>query len=682
MSLHYSNAGRTSSKRPIYPFAAIVGQERMKLALLLNAVDPAIGGVLIRGEKGTAKSTAARALAQILPEIAVHQRCVFACDPERPGEWCLSCRSSMSRNGGIGHRRSRLVTLPLNATEDMVAGGLDFSATMADRKRVFQPGLLAKAHRGILYIDEVNLLDDHLVDIILDAAESGVNIVEREGMSFRHGARFAIIASMNPEEGGLRPQLLDRFGLCVEVVSEEDPILRVRLMERREAFEADPTGFCRAFAEEESVLIEKILKARRLLPAVRLAPYLQKYITELTMSRNVAGHRADLVIGRAALAHAALSGRGTVRADDVLDVAELVLVHRARDASPPPPPPPPPPEEDTEEPQDESPPMEKPKNDENNEKNDIPPPPANTTPNPPDAGEKETDGEEADGSQGADTHFDIGSTFRPKRLAPTEDRLARRGSGRRTRTRTEDKQGRYVRSRYREDCRDLAVDATLRAAAPYQVSRRADGANNRVIIFRRDWREKVREKRIGAFILFVVDGSGSMGARGRMMASKGAVMSLLLDAYQKRDRVAMITFRRREAQLLLPPTSSVEVAGKLLREMPVGGRTPLASALVKAHETLMPQLRREPNLRPMVILVTDGKANVGLDEKNRPVDEVLRLAEHLGHDDRIQWIIVDTEERHGVCFGLAQRIAAALGGAYYSIDDLKSSHLVDVVKGL
>jgi magnesium chelatase subunit D len=243
-----------------------------------------------------------------------------------------------------------------------------------------------------------------------------------------------------------------------------------------------------------------------------------------------------------------------------------------------------------------------------------------------------------------------------------------------------------VKSRYnalsRDVAPDIAIDATLRAAAPYQLSRRAATNRAGLIIRRQDWREKVREKRIGSFILFVVDGSGSMGARGRMAASKGAIMSLLLDAYQKRDCLAMISFRRTEAGLLLPPTSSVEVAGKLLREMPIGGRTPLSAALVKAHSTLAPQLLKAPNLRPLVILITDGKANVSLNERNRPIEEALYLAGHIGIDSRIRWIVVDTEARTGVRLGLARRIAAALGGEYYSIDDLKASHLVDVVKGL
>lgn len=681
MSLPCPETGRIPLGRPLYPFSAIVGQENMKLALLLNAVAPVVGGVLIRGEKGTAKSTAARAIARLLPEIAVRKGCAFACDPTWPAEWCATCRGANSDGSFIVYRRARLVTLPLNATEDMLAGGLDFSATMANGTRAFQAGVLAKAHRGILYIDEVNLLDDHLVDMILDVAESGLNVVEREGLSFRHAARFAIVASMNPEEGSLRPQLLDRFGLCVEVTSEADPAQRVQLIERREAFEADPLEFCRSFGDEEAALSGRVARARELLPVVKLAPQLRKYISELAMSRNVAGHRADLVIERAAGAYAALEGRDTVNVKDILEVAEMALRHRSREAVPPPPPPPPDDDNGEESPY-RTPPPVPPRTREDGETS----PPPETSPSDTQDLSNQQERQGSFGPAADDALFSIGDVFRVRRLQPVEDRLARRGSGRRIRTRTADKQGRYVRSRYnsggQDAARDIAIDATLRAAAPYQISRRVATGRNTVVIRRQDWREKVREKRIGSFILFVVDGSGSMGARGRMAASKGAIMSLLLDAYQKRDRLAMIVFRRREAGLLLPPTSSVEVAGKLLREMPVGGRTPLSAALVKAHGTLEPQLLKDPNLRPLVILITDGKANVPLDEKNRPMEEALRLAGHIGIDSRVRWIVVDTEERTGVCFGLAGRIAAALGGEYYSIDDLKASHLVGVVKGL
>jgi len=286
---------------------------------------------------------------------------------------------------------------------------------------------------------------------------------------------------------------------------------------------------------------------------------------------------------------------------------------------------------------------------------------------------------ELDSLKAGDSLHAIGETFRVKRIAPVEDRLRRRGSGRRGRTRTSEKQGRYVRSQSCAECRDLALDATLRAAAPHQCRRRAD-SRVAVVIHREDWREKVREKRIGSFILFVVDASGSMGARGRMVAAKGAVMSLLLDAYQKRDTVAMITFRRREAALALPPTASIDMAGTLLRALPVGGRTPLAAGLAKAYETLSPALRRDPTVRPLVILVSDGKANVGLDGGNG-VEDACRLAERLGQDARVRWVVVDTEEPQGVRLRLAHRIALALGADYFHVEDLRATDLVQVAKG-
>ena len=324
---------------PVFPFSAIVGQERMKLALLLNAIDPRIGGVLIRGEKGTAKSTAVRALAALMPECLVFAGCSFTCDPAHPVEWCPDCRK---RGGRLEvRRRARVVTLPLNATEDMVLGGIDFSHTIFSGRCVIQPGLLARAHRGILYIDEVNLLDDHLVDLVLDAAASGENIVEREGISFRHATRFTLIGTMNPEEGALRPQLLDRFGLCVETASERDVSTRVELMERRDLFELHTDEFLCRIAGTEARLSDRLARARDVLPSVSMTPRIRSYVSELSVSHHVAGHRADLAIERAACAHAAWNGRSRAEEGDVLAVAEMALMHRRREPLPPPPPPPP-----------------------------------------------------------------------------------------------------------------------------------------------------------------------------------------------------------------------------------------------------------------------------------------------------------------------------------------------------
>jgi len=665
---------RKTSPARVYPFSAIVGQDRMKLALILNVIEPRVGGVLIRGEKGTAKSTAVRGLAALLPYQAVHQSCAFACDPRREAEWCPHCRD---RAGKMRQylRRTPVLTLPLNATEDMVLGGLDFSATIRQGSCAFQPGLLGRVHRGILYVDEVNLLDDHLVDVILDAAASGENVVEREGMAFRHPTRFVLVGTMNPEEGALRPQLLDRFGLCVEVTSERDTDLRVELIERRDRFELDLEGFRRQFEQEEEDLADRMLRARALLPSVRSAPHIRKYIGELTRSQNVAGLRADIVIERSANALSAWNGRTRVLIDDVLDVAEMALIHRRRDAMPPPPPPPAPSEENQEQQgqnSEESNPQEQPPTPRTSER-----PPSRTS-----NADSPMEGQSMDtppGQENADHVFEVGATFSIKKLVPPEDRFFRRGSGRRSRTRTHQKQGRYVRSRMNGDGCDLALDATLRAAAPYQARRKSEGSCSTALIIRRqDWREKVREKRVGCFILFVVDASGSMGTRGRMAASKGAILSLLLDAYQKRDRVAMIAFRRKEAEVVLPPTSSIELAAKLLADLPVGGRTPLSAGLTEAYRLLHTRLRRDPNLRPLSIVITDGKSNVSLGGSS-PTEESLRLAARIGEDRRIHWIVVDTEEPGIVRFELANRVAAALRGEYFRIDGLRASDLVNVV---
>jgi magnesium chelatase subunit D len=326
----------------VYPFTAIVGQEELKRSLLLNAVNPRIGGVLIRGQKGTAKSTAVRALADLLPEIEVVSNCQFACKPDAGAKACNACRGSNTPLDGK-RRQVRVVNLPLNATEDRVAGGIDFSLAVRQGQRALQPGLLAEAHRGILYVDEVNLLDDHIVDIILDAAASGENIIEREGISFRHPSEFILVGTMNPEEGELRPQLLDRFGLCVETAGADIPEMRVELMTRREIFDNDPLEFTQRFSQESQSLTQHIVAARKHLPTVRMPRRLRGFISELCTENHVAGHRADLIMVQAALALAALEGAAEATSEHVQHVAPMVLIHRQREAQPPPPPPPPPP---------------------------------------------------------------------------------------------------------------------------------------------------------------------------------------------------------------------------------------------------------------------------------------------------------------------------------------------------
>jgi len=316
----------------IFPFTAIVGQERMKRALILNAIHPQIGGVLIRGERGTAKSTAARALAALLPEIEVVADCSFGCDPDQPATWCTECRERNSAKAGLPRtrRRTRFVDLPVSATEDRVVGTLDIERAIQKGERRFEPGVLAAANRGVLYVDEVNLLDDHVVDLLLDAAAMGVNVVERESISFSHPARFILIGTMNPEEGDLRPQLLDRFALCVDIQGIGNPAARMAIMEHNLAYETDPEGVCAEWSPKEQELSEEIVRARHLLPEVRYSQSDLATIATMMSELGVDGHRADLVVLKAARAHAAFEGRTRLSDRDILLAAELALPHRLK----------------------------------------------------------------------------------------------------------------------------------------------------------------------------------------------------------------------------------------------------------------------------------------------------------------------------------------------------------------
>lgn len=677
----------------LFPFSAVIGQENLKLALMLNAVNPGIGGVLIRGEKGTAKSTIVRALADLLPKITVRQGCGFNCSPEDP-ERCPVCRQANGDNERVT-RRKKVVTLPLNATEDRVAGGLDFEQALKQGRRVLQPGLLAKAHQGILYVDEINLLDDHIVDIILDASASGENRVEREGISLSHPSRFLLVGTMNPEEGDLRPQLLDRFGFCVEVTGETDPEQRVALMVQRDAFDLDPKGFRKAHESETRELSRSIRRAEELLPSVRMPKYLRTFIAELCASHHVAGHRADLVIEQGALAHAALKGRTEVTVEDIQAVSLFALLHRKQEESDPPPPPPPDPE-DQDPPENEEEQKQEKEEEEEDQQEETPPneeaaePPPREEDRSPEEDQSESEDPEQDENKDqelppppqedndAQTLFEIGEPFKVKKIESHKDRTLRRGSGRRSRTRVSRKQGRYVKSTLNRGRKDIAFDATLRAAAPFQKNREIPEGLC-VALTPADVREKIREKKMGNFLLFLVDASGSMGAKGRMTASKGAILSLLLDAYQKRDKVAMISFRKTEAVVNLPVTSSIELAARHLAEMPVGGRTPLSAGLDKAYGMIKSVQYRDPASRPIVIIITDGKSNLALGE-GRPVEEALMMASRMGEDDRVTYIVVDTEAQGPVMFGLARELAAAANARYYKIDDLKSDTLVTLVK--
>ena len=665
----------------LFPFTAVVGQDDLKLALILNAVNPRIGGVLIRGEKGTAKSTTVRALAGLLPQIKARKGCAYACDPDLPHEMCHYCREQPVAATTL-RRPARMVTLPLNATEDRVVGGLDLDLAIKSGIRALEPGLLAGAHRGILYVDEVNLLDDNLVDIILDTAAAGENRVEREGISDAHSSRFILVGTMNPEEGELRPQLLDRFGFCVAVGAESELDKRVLMMQRREVFDADSKILRAQFESENLHLTQRIAKGRELLGDVELAAELRSFIAELGLESQVAGHRADLVIEQGAKTLAAYQGRFEVTIEDIRKIAPLALEHRRREAAPPPEAPQQSPEQHQEPDQQtqekpdkgaEPPPQQSENSQDTTEADPQSSEPENSTPDSTDLSPDERREETTE------RIFEVGSTFKVKKITTAKDRAVRRGSGRRSRTRVAERQGRYVKSTIRQETGDFALDATLRAAAPYQ-RRRPNPNGLAITLWPQDMREKIREKRIGNFLLFVVDASGSMGAQKRMVAAKGAIMSLLLDAYQKRDQVAMVSFRKTEAHLQLPPTASIELAANLLQEMPVGGRTPLSAGLVKSYEVLRNHLSREPTARPIVVIITDGKANSALGDQ-KPVDEAIELAAKMAFDDRVQYVVVDTENTGLVRFGLAGKLADSLKARYFPVAELKTDSLIDIVKG-
>ncbi|MCX8206869.1 MAG: putative cobaltochelatase [Methanothrix sp.] len=652
-------------KRRAIPFTSIVGQDMMKLALVLNAINPRIGGVLIRGDKGTAKSTAVRALADILDEIPVVGGCPFNCNPFSEDEMCDICYQR-SQNGELQvlMRRMPVVDLPLGATEDRIVGSLDVERAIKEGIKALEPGILAAANRGILYIDEVNLLDDHVADVLLDAAAMGVNIVEREGVSVAHPSRFMLVGTMNPEEGELRPQLLDRFGLQVNVEVISDVDLRVEIAKRAERFEANPEDFISEWSEEQNLLRERIRRAKQVLPGVVMDDYLIRLIAQTCIDMGVRTHRAEIVTARTARTIAAFEGRSEVTEGDVRKAMMLALPHRMRSK---PFEPPSMAQEKLEQAMakhQEHKHQQKHQHEHHDHKSQH-------------SGETR----EQTGAGPEERVFKIGSPIDLTQLrnALRRDRVLRRmPKGRRVSSLSMRRSGRYLRSQLPLGGRDIAFDATIRAAAPYQHMRERRFA---VSILPQDIREKERVRKTSATVLFVVDASGSMGAMRRMESAKGAVLSLLMDSYQKRDRVGMVAFRGNDADLLLPPCSSVDLAMKRLSELPTGGRTPLSAGLSRALRVMQGELMRNRETRPMMVLISDGRANVS--PSGNPKKEIIQLAEEarrLG----VHTVVIDTEVM-GSSFmkmrlGYCRDLAEAAGGRYYPITDITSESLSRIVE--
>ena len=669
-----------------YPFSAVVGLDDLRLALLLTAVSPAVGGVFVRGEKGTAKSTVVRALATLLPEVAVVRGCRFACDPAAPDAECPD--GPHATDSPATHRPATLVELPVGATEDRVVGTLDIQRALADGVKAYEPGLLAAAHRGVLYVDEVNLLPDHLVDLLLDAAAMGRAHVERDGVSVKHAARFLLVGTMNPEEGEPRPQLVDRFGLVVTVTAPRDPRERVEVVRRRLAYEAGPESFAVRFAEDERALAGRIAAARAVLPSVVLPDRELDRIALVCLAYGVDGMRADIVVARCAVALAAWHGRTVVTATDVRDAARLALPHRRRKD-----------------------PLDPPGTDEQRldealaeadaqldaEAGEAPgqtpdgdggpdggnpdgggpedsgpddggpgggpsgPGPDGNAPSGGGADRAENAGDPPAGAEDAAAGQQPGQASGPAAAAGDAYRtrtlaIARRGEGGHAGRRSPAfaRRGRVVGSRVPRGKLAGAphLPATLRAAVQRTGLARSVQAA--------DLRESVHVGREANLVLFVVDASGSMAARRRMTIVKTAVLSLLRDAYQRRDRVGMITFRGHGAEQVLPPTSSHEVGVLRLAGLRTGGRTPLAAGLRAAAATIATERRRDPRRRPLLVVVTDGRATSGPD----PVSVAPALA-------GVAAVVVDCESGP-IRLGLARRLATALAADLMPLDMLNA----------
>jgi len=681
-----------------YPFSAVVGSDDMALALVLTTVSPEVGGVLVRGEKGTAKTTTVRALASVLPPLAVVPGCRFSCDPADPDPGCPDGPHLPGPDDDrpTVSRAARLVELPVGATEDRVIGSLDLQQALGAGRVSYEPGLLAAAHRGLLYVDEVNLLHDHLVDLLLDAAATGRSTVEREGVSVAHASRMVLIGTMNPEEGELRPQLLDRFGLTAEVAAPREPALRAEVVRRRMAFDRDPAAFAARYAEAEAALSARLQTARALVEVIELTDEQLLLIAEVCAAFEVDGMRADLVTARAAVAHAGWHGRTTVTRADIRAAARLALPHRRRrnpfDA----------PGLDEElldrllgedEPEPE-PPGTSPDSDPDGESPDG---------DPGEVGSGETDAEQQPSGAGepATQPTPEPAHSRDDRSAATDaatespaanaagvpttlshadqayrTRLFTAGgigtgeAGRRSRAVTST--GRSVGVSPDRATARLHLPATIRAAAPHQAGRGRTG--DRLRLVGSDLRSATIEGRESNLVLLVVDASGSMAARRRMEAVKTAALSLLLDAYQRRDKVGLVTFRGSTASLALPPTSSVDVAARRLDALPSGGRTPLAEGLLCAAETLRIERIRDPRRRPLLVLITDGRATAGPDavQRSRQAAGLLRAA-------GVASVVIDCETGFGL--GLAGVLSRHLGAEHVRVGDVAADSVLAVVQG-
>ena len=630
-------------KRNVFPFAAVCGMEKAKEAILLTLVNPFAGGLLLSGEKGSGKSTLVRSARELVD-----------------APW---------------------VEIPISVTEDRLFGSIDAEEAIRSGHKKLLPGLIDEADKGIIYMDDVNLLRDDLLSAVLNIREAGGYRLERDGLSEERKTAFTVLAVMNPDSGTLSASSLDRFGLFAEADPSCDEKARQEIIRRVLAYEKDGIAFRAQWQEETEALKKKVEEARNALGSVEVSDAMVQLAAVYTLKAHVAGHRADIYLIEAARAEAALAGRKYVLPKDLEKAAEFVLPHRMRKAEEQQPPEDMKPEQQEEE---NRPPEKEPEQLSASETEFS---------HPPEAQPPQMDTEDADDSnheQNEDNaqmsnprgqsreridDADLHVNLPPMWIEPANARDPKKGSGIRRLTRTARRQGRYGRAEIpRAKTSDIAFDATLRAAAPYQRARPSNGCA--VVIRKEDLRSKVREKRTGNIFLFVVDASGSMGARERMKTVKGVIFKILLDAYQKRDRVGMVAFRKKQAEVLLPVTRSVDFAQKKLASMPTGGKTPLAKGLLKAEDVLDMLYRQDANQDPVVILITDGRATSPLNKGTNPVTDAMEEAKRIGRR-HIPVAVIDTESGF-IKLGLAKKLAKAMGASYFQVDKISEDQLLHI----
>ena len=618
-----------------FPFSAVLGMDDAKRAMQCILVNPNLKTVLIRGGQGSAKTVLARSVANI--------------------------------------SNKKIINIPVNVSEEQLFGGMDIDATIKEGKPVMQPGLLSRANGNIVYVDDVNLMDQRILMSLLNSVLEGRVVLEREGISSEYATDTILIATMNPSDSDISSHVLDRFDICAYASFPEEEKERSEILKRNMEFQKDPKSFIELYRPDEDALKSNLDRAIKLFPLVTMSDDLIGVSVELAVKVMADGYRGDICMVNTAKAIAALNGRDEVMKKDVEEAAMLCLAHRRNYVQEPPPQPPQDQDQDQEDNQEQPPDDDKDDHEENeNDEDDQPPE---------DQEEQQQEPPDMDFQQLLDDMvFEIGDQFRVIDYLEDRRRKVSKTSakkGRRMMVESSDSSGRYARSRIPSDkTHDIAFDATVRAAAPYQKSR--DHNDMAINIQKQDVREKVREMRAGCTILFLVDASGSLGVRKRMAAVKGAVLSMLRDSYVKRDRIGMMAFRRDSAELVLPPTRSVEYSYRKLEEMPTGGKTPLSEALVTVNEYMTSYSRSHVGEMCYIVVITDGRANVPLQEGANANEEVLKLAEDMAIP-QVKWIIIDASAGF-MRFDNAERLAMALEGTYFRLEDLNADRLAESVR--